>query len=150
MWGGPGVAPKQAPAVPRHESLAALRHLLLQAKPEVDKGELAELSVAELRDELLACNPRKADWVRQVNRVSLSVSSAWLHARLCVSTLQCRELCACPLLYVFGKALGQASQQGDCVHVICLVSLAKLCDSTLQCRGVCACLLPYDFGKALG
>ena len=76
MWGGPGVVPKQPHSVPRHESLAALRHLLLQAKPEVDKGELAELSVAELRDELLACNPLKADWVRQVNRVSVCMSSA--------------------------------------------------------------------------
>lgn len=70
MRGSAGVPPKETPPVPRHESLAALRQLLLQAKPEVDKGELAELSVAQLRDELLACNPLKADWVRQVNRVS--------------------------------------------------------------------------------
>lgn len=69
IWGGPGVAPKETPPAPRHESLAALRHLVLQAKPEVDKGELAELSVSQLRDELLACNPLQADWVRQVNRV---------------------------------------------------------------------------------
>lgn len=70
MWGGPGVPPKDTAPAPRHESLVALQQLLLQAKPEVDKGELAELSVTQLRDELLACNPLKADWVRQVNRVS--------------------------------------------------------------------------------
>ena len=62
--------PKQASPAPRHESLAALRQLLLKAKPDVDKAELAELSVAQLRDELLACNPVSTDWVVQINRVS--------------------------------------------------------------------------------
>lgn len=68
LWGGSGV-PKQASPAPRHESLAALRQLLVQAKPDVDRAELAELSVAQLRDELLACNPSKAEWVAQINRV---------------------------------------------------------------------------------
>ena len=42
---------------------------MLQAKPGVDKAELAELSVAQLRDELLACDPVNTDWVVQINRV---------------------------------------------------------------------------------
>lgn len=63
--------PKQATPTPRHESLSALRHLMLKAKPEVDKGELAELSMTQLRDELLACDPVNTDWVIQINRVSV-------------------------------------------------------------------------------
>lgn len=62
--------PKQASPAPRHESLAALRQLLLKAKPKLDKAELAELSVTQLRDELLACDPVNTDWVIQINRVS--------------------------------------------------------------------------------
>lgn len=67
--------PKQATPTPRHESLAALRHLMLKAKPEVDKGELAELSMTQLRDELLACDPVNTDWVIQINRVSMMPAS---------------------------------------------------------------------------
>ncbi|KAL3136486.1 hypothetical protein ABBQ38_005740 [Trebouxia sp. C0009 RCD-2024] len=67
LRGGPGV-PKQATPAPRHESLAALRQLLLKAKPKLDKAELAELSVTQLRDELLACDPVNTDWVVQINR----------------------------------------------------------------------------------
>lgn len=44
---------------------------MLKAKPEVDKAELAELTVAQLRDELLACDPVNTDWVIQINRVSM-------------------------------------------------------------------------------
>ena len=72
LWGGSGV-PKQTTSAPRHESLAALRQLMLKAKPKLDKAELAELSVAQLRDELLACNPVNTDWVIQINRVSGSM-----------------------------------------------------------------------------
>ena len=76
MWGGPGVPKKAAASPPRHESLAGLRQLLLKAKPGVDKAELAELSMTQLRDELLACDPVNTEWVVQINRVSLPVISS--------------------------------------------------------------------------
>ena len=62
---------------------------MLKAKPKLDKAELAELSVAQLRDELLACDPVNTDWVIQINRVSLSVHALCLkqsskHMGLCV------------------------------------------------------------------
>ena len=56
---------------------------MLKAKPKLDKAELAELSVAQLRDELLACDPVNTDWVIQINRVSSSV-----HV-LCLKTAAC-------------------------------------------------------------
>ncbi len=67
--------PKQATPAPRHEALAALRQLMLKAKPSVDRAELAELSVAQLRDELLSCDPLNTAWVAQINRVSLPFGS---------------------------------------------------------------------------
>lgn len=35
----------------------------------MDKAELAELSVAQLRDELLACDPTNTGWIVQINQV---------------------------------------------------------------------------------
>ena len=117
--------PKQASPAPRHESLAALRQLTLKAKPKLDKAELAELSVAQLRDELLACDPVNTDWVIQINRVSC-LSHALCFRASSPGFLQ-RDLLliqAVLVIAAFGRSITNRSLIGRCI-LRCITEVAS-------------------------